>query len=132
MNQGHNQNFATFSQRLLAHNIDLIPILILFYLSTLLPKSDFDYLVLLVIYVLYHSLFELSNWRASPGKKWTKLQVVNSSTRLPRAFAIPLRNSCKVFSIVFLFAGFIMIAIHPRGQGLHDYIAGTLVLFDRD
>ncbi len=126
------KRFASFSQRLLAHNIDLIPILMLFYLSTLLPSTGFDYLIWLGIYLGYHTIFELSNWKGSPGKKWSKLKVINSSKKLPDELAIPIRNFSKIFSLLLFFGGFAMITFHSRRQGLHDYIAGTTVIFDGD
>ncbi|MEM0940966.1 MAG: RDD family protein [Bacteroidota bacterium] len=124
--------YASFSQRLLAHNIDLVPILLLFYLTSLLSKTPFHYLILFGIYVAYHSIFELSNWQGSPGKTWTKLKVVSESANSNGLFAILLRNSCKIFSLLLLFGGFTMIAFHPKKQGLHDLIAGTFVLFGED
>lgn len=124
-------NYASFSQRLLAHNIDLIPILGLFYLTTLLPSSEVDLILLGSIYILYHVGFEMSHLRATPGKLWTKQQVHNISTK-PEVISILIRNILKPFSLLLFFGGFAMINFNKKKQSLHDFIAGTVVLFEEE
>lgn len=128
----NNITYATFWQRLLAHNIDLLPILGVFYLTTFLPNTDVDFIMLGIIYVIYHSLFEMSRWKATPGKKWVKIKVMDAKQNEIHPFRILLRNAGKSFSLILFFLGFVMIIFHPKKQGLHDYIAGTMVLFDED
>ena len=120
--------YASFSQRLLAHNIDLIPIVFLFYLASLLPKSKCDLILYGLIYILYHCFFELSPMHCTPGKKWIKIYVDTTSEN-HFAWRIFLRNCLKPISFLTFFLGFFMIKVNKQKQGLHDYIAGTIVLF---
>jgi len=123
--------YASFSQRLLAHNIDLVPILALFYLTTIFPRTDFDLYIIGFIYTVYNTAFELSPMKGTPGKRWIKLKIASiSSDALP--MKIILRNCLKPISLVFFFAGFFMIQLTKRKQGFHDYIAGTIVLFKNE
>lgn len=124
--------YASFWQRLLAHNIDLILLLGLFYLYSLIPGVGFDAAIYFLIYVFYYSIFELSNWKATPGKKWTKLKVVNHAGRFGSLIAIPLRNTTKIISLILFFAGFAMINFNKKKQGLHDFIAGTVVQYEEE
>jgi uncharacterized RDD family membrane protein YckC len=122
--------YAGFSRRLLAHNIDLLPILILLYGSSLIfSNTGFDWVIYSIIYLGYHTLFELSSWSATPGKRWTKIHVSSDDLKTTPVKII-IRNLSKILSLLLLFSGFIMIIFHPKQKGLHDYLAGTLVLFD--
>jgi len=124
--------YATFWQRLLAHNIDLILLLGLFYVYSLIPNTSYDSIAFFGIYVLYHCIFELSSWQASPGKKWIRLKVKKEHKEQNIILGSLIRNSSKLFSLVIFFVGFAMINLNKKKQGLHDYIAGTVVLFEEE
>ena len=125
--------YAGFWPRLLAHNIDLLPILVLYYLiSFILPPSSYDYLFILGIYFVYHIGFELSPLQATPGKKWVKIKVTNDAAQHITSIQAILRNLTKFLSLLLFFGGFIVIIFSPKRKALHDYIGGTLVLFDED
>ena len=125
--------YAGFWPRLLAHNIDLLPILLLFYVvSFIIPNSDYDYLLISGIYFGYHIIFEASNMRATPGKKWAKIHV---DSLKPDSYGLAqslIRNISKVLSLLLFFGGFILIFFNNERRALHDYIGGTVVLFDED
>lgn len=124
--------YAGFSQRLLAHNIDLIPILALLYLSSLvLPRIGIDWIFFSVIYLIYNVIFEMSSFRGTPGKKWAKIQVSGEDKPIKLHQSI-IRNVAKALSLILFFSGFILILFNARRKGLHDYLAGTVVLFDED
>lgn len=128
-----NHRYAGFWSRLLAHNIDLLPILLLYYLvSFIVPRSDYDYLFIAGIYFSYHILFELSPLQATPGKKWAKIKVVNNKGQRISIFQAVIRNISKILSLLLLFGGFIAILFNNKRKALHDYIGGTLVLFNED
>ncbi len=121
--------YVGFSQRLFAHNIDLLPVFALLYGSTFIfPKSGFDWLLFSVIYFGYNIGFELSNWRATPGKRMAKIHVEIDEQKHP--IRVVLRNLLKIFSLLLFFAGFVVIIFNIRRKGLHDYLAGTVVVFD--
>ncbi len=121
--------YAGFSQRLLAHNIDLLPIFALMFGSTFLfPKAGFDWLIFSLIYFGYHIGFELTNWQATPGKRIAKIHVEVEDEK--STLRIILRNFLKIFSLLLFFAGFVFIIFNERSKGLHDYLARTVVVFD--
>ena len=125
--------YAGFWPRLLAHNIDLLPILLLFYgMSFLISNSDYDYLIISGIYFGYHILFEASNMQATPGKKWAKIHVDVLKPNSPRIMRALIRNFSKILSLLLFFGGFILIFFNSERRALHDYIGGTVVLFDED
>ncbi|WP_462252528.1 RDD family protein [Ekhidna sp.] len=125
--------YAGFWTRLLAHNIDLLPILLLYYLASLLiPQSNYDYLFITGIYFGYNILFEISPLCATPGKRWVKIKVVSNSRKELNFIQAVVRNISKILSLILLFGGFIAIIFTEKKKALHDYIGGTLVLFDED
>ncbi len=128
-----NHKYAGFWPRLLAHNVDLLPILLLYYLASLIiPKSNYDYLFITGIYFFYNILFEISPWSATPGKKWVKIRVASNDEKPLSFIQAVIRNFSKIISLLLLFGGFIAIIFTPKKKALHDYIGGTLVLFDED
>lgn len=129
--EDRDSKYAGFSQRLLAHNIDLLPILLILYGSTFIfPKVGLDWLIFLVIYLGYNIGFELSSWRATPGKRWSKIHVEPDNQK-NSPIRIIFRNLLKVVSLLLFFLGFAMIIFNIKRKGLHDYLAGTVVVFDQ-
>jgi uncharacterized RDD family membrane protein YckC len=125
--------FANFWTRLLAHNIDLIPILILLYsISFIAPNNGYDIIIFGAIYLFYYVGFEASKWHATPGKKWAKIKIYNTDGNSVRIHQTFIRNISKIFSLLLFFGGFIMIVFDSKKRGLHDFIGGTIVLFDED
>ncbi|WP_420316589.1 RDD family protein [Ekhidna sp.] len=125
--------YADFWTRLLAHNIDLLPILMLFYAATwVIEPSRYDYLLLTSIYFGYYIIFESSKYRATPGKILTKIKIANSDYKKASLLKVVLRNISKFLSLLICFSGFVLIFFDGKRRALHDYIGGTLVLFDED
>jgi uncharacterized RDD family membrane protein YckC len=85
-------------------------------------------LISVVISWLYFAFMESSESRATLGKKAVGLRVVTErGERLSFANATG-RYFAKFVSGVLLMIGFIMVAFTDRKRGLHDIIAGTLVV----
>ena len=127
------QKYAGFWPRLLAHNIDLLPILLLYYLASLfIPKSNYDYLFIGGIYFAYHIVFELTPLQGTPGKHWAKIKVTSDQLSKVNVIQAVIRNVSKILSLLLFFLGFVLIFFNAKRKGLHDYIGGTLVLFDED
>lgn len=70
--------------------------------------------------------------QATPGKKWAKVKVTNNEAGQVSILQAVIRNFCKIFSLLLVFSGFIAILFNSKRKALHDYIGGTLVLFDED
>ena len=125
--------YAGFWPRLLAHNIDLLPILLLFYgMSFLISNSDYDYLIISGIYFGYYIFFEASGMQATPGKRWANIHVDSLKPDSSRFIQSLIRNISKVLSLLLFFGGFVLIFFNSERRALHDYIGGTVVLFDED
>jgi uncharacterized RDD family membrane protein YckC len=80
-----------------------------------------------IIQTLYFAVFESSGKQATPGKRVAGIKVTDlQGGRLSFSKAL-IRNLGKIASSV-MFIGYIMIAFTKQQQGLHDIIAGTLVV----
>lgn len=77
---------------------------------------------------LYFAIFECSAWSATPGKKLLGLIVVDDEGRRISFLRATARYFAKFLSAVLLLLGFLCIGWNRRKRGLHDVIAGTLVL----
>jgi uncharacterized RDD family membrane protein YckC len=77
---------------------------------------------------LYFALMESSARGATVGKMAVGLRVItDQGQRLSFANATG-RYFAKFISAIILFIGFIMVAFTDRKRGLHDMMAGTLVV----
>jgi uncharacterized RDD family membrane protein YckC len=136
-------NFGGFWIRVLAYIIDIIPLLIIGFVLALLSGEDlintdpsaplysFTDLVGLIVGIAYFVGFESSAYRATPGKMALGLIVVDTDGRRispARAFG---RYFAKILSGLILLIGYIMVGFTERKQGLHDMIAGTLVVYGK-
>jgi uncharacterized RDD family membrane protein YckC len=89
------------------------------------------YLIGVVVAWLYFALMESSERGATLGKMAVGVRVVTEQgQRLSFANATG-RYFAKFISAIILCIGFIMIAFTDRKRGLHDMIAGTLVIKSR-
>ena len=85
-------------------------------------------LVQLVAGWLYMALMQSSPSQATLGKQALGIKVTDlEGYRISFARATG-RYFAKNLSALILFIGFIMVAFNPKKQGLHDIIAGTLVI----
>lgn len=81
-----------------------------------------------VISWLYYALLQSSSWQATLGKKALGLEVTDLQGRRISFARASGRFFAKILSTIILFIGFFMIGFTARKQGLHDILAGTLVL----
>ncbi|TAL89091.1 MAG: RDD family protein [Rhodanobacter sp.] len=80
---------------------------------------------------LYFAVLEGSPWQATLGKLALGIRVTDlhgQRISFPRALG---RYPAKFLSVLIVGIGFLMVAWTRRKQGLHDMIAGTLVLNGR-
>ena len=85
-------------------------------------------LLSLVIGWLYFAGMESSRHQATLGKKALGLAVIDDSGNRLSFLRATGRYFAKILSAVILLIGFIMVAFTPRKRGLHDMVAGTLVM----
>ena len=121
---------ATFWMRLLAHNIDMVILLIPTWgLSLLIRDNHLLYFLTFFMYFLYQLWFELGSWNATPGKRIMGLRVLMSDHVPPTFLAIMFRNIGKILSLLLFFVGFAFIAFHRRRLSLHDLASRTYVAY---
>lgn len=77
---------------------------------------------------LYFTVSESSGWQATLGKKMFGLRVTDVDGNKLGFGKANGRYWGKILSALILFIGFLMIAFTQKKQGLHDIIAGTLVV----
>jgi len=85
-------------------------------------------MTLIALNILYFSYFESSEKRATPGKQFLNLQVVNvngNGLTLGEAF---MRNAGKIVSQLLLYIGFFMCLFTKDKQCLHDIFAKSYVI----
>jgi uncharacterized RDD family membrane protein YckC len=136
--------YAGFWWRVLAYFIDYVVIVVAFFiiggvlgLGFGLSSADataigtltlFLVLVAFVAVWLYHALGESSRWKGTFGKRACGLVVVDEAGNQISFGRATGRYFAKVISSVILCVGYMMAGWTRRKQGLHDMIAGTLVL----
>ena len=136
--------YAGFRPRLIAALIDIF-FMSLFQLGTLaglIWKSftvnslefvdwlgeSWLFLVLGVVLLFLYHVVQLSIWGQTIGKRLMSIKVVTAGGKIPGIGQATLRMFGYIFSAAVGGWGFIMIALDPRRQGLHDRIAETFVV----
>ena len=82
----------------------------------------------IVIQWLYFALFESGGWQATFGKRLMGLRVSDLSGNRISFGRASGRYFSKIISSIIFCIGYIMAGLTDKKQGLHDKIAGTLVL----
>jgi len=119
---------ASFNSRLLAQNIDLVLMIGVGYaLNLVISDNSVFYPTLFILYFLYDTGLNLSNWRGSVGKRLVGIQV-KMEEGLPIERII-LRGGLKYVSAILLFGGFIYIHFNVQRQAFHDKMARSRVVF---
>ena len=85
-------------------------------------------MLIIVVPWLYFAGFESSRSEATPGKVLMGLRVTDLDGNKPSFARTTLRFFGKFISTLIIFIGFLMIGFTRKHQGLHDKIAGTVVL----
>lgn len=124
--------YGGFWVRLMAHNIDLMILLPVYYLlGFLIDTNKTLFLVCGCVTLLYEIGFTTSKWQGTPGKKMMHLQVTDKHQNKLSLGKAVFRTFTKALTMLTLFIGYAMIAFHPAKKGLHDRIVGTTVLFKK-
>jgi uncharacterized RDD family membrane protein YckC len=77
---------------------------------------------------LYFAGFECSRGMGTPGKTLMRIVVADKDGNRISFSRATLRHFTKFISVAIILVGFIMIGLTKKRQGLHDRIAGCLVL----
>jgi uncharacterized RDD family membrane protein YckC len=92
------------------------------------PEFQIARLISLLGGWVYYALLESSAWQATLGKKALGLEVVDLNGRRISFGRATGRYFAKILSAIILLIGFIMIGFTEKKQGLHDMVAGCLVV----
>jgi uncharacterized RDD family membrane protein YckC len=85
-------------------------------------------MLVVIIPWVYYAGFESSRSQATPGKVLMRIEVTDLDGTRPTFARATLRHFAKFISALIIFIGFLMIGLTKKKQGLHDKIAGCLVL----
>jgi uncharacterized RDD family membrane protein YckC len=85
-------------------------------------------MTIIIVPWLYYAGFESSRSQATPGKLLVRIVVTDLRGHKPTFARVTLRHFAKFISTLIIFIGFLMIGLTKKRQGLHDKIAGCLVL----
>jgi uncharacterized RDD family membrane protein YckC len=126
--------YAGFWRRVAAALIDGILVGVVSWIVTLIfsgisegAEVTAQILVLIAAYGYYAGM-ESSSYQATVGKIALGIQVTDlNGNRISFGRALG-RNLAEILSALILGIGYIMVAFTPKKQGLHDMIAGTLVV----
>ena len=77
---------------------------------------------------LYEALLTSSSWQGTIGKRVLRLKVVDEAGNQIGFGRATGRFFAKILSSMFFCIGFIMIGFTDRKRGLHDMLAGTVVM----
>ncbi len=95
------------------------------------PSSWSYDLLALVVGWLYYALMESSSYQATLGKMALDLKVTDLDKKPVSFLRASARFFGKILSGMILGIGFLMIAFTEKKQGLHDKLAGCLVIRKR-
>lgn len=134
--------FAGFWIRLVAYLIDSIILGVIAYaisgvfgfpspFSVTEEIGVLQNMISVVTGFLYFALLESGNMQATVGKRAMGLVVTDESGNRITFLNATGRYFAKILSAILLLIGFIMVGWDKRKQGLHDKLAGTLVIYQQ-
>lgn len=94
--------------------------------------SDLEALIfialLIGIYIFYYAGLLATPWQATPGKKLVGIKVTDREGNRISFLRAVWRLIAMSFSGMIIYIGYIMIGFTSKKQGLHDFIASTIVV----
>lgn len=126
-------SYAGFWKRVGAAIVDsllvwIVTIPITFALGTSVAGTINAFLANLAIGWLYFSIMESSTHQATLGKMALSIKVTDIKGKRISFGRATGRHFAKFLSVAIIFIGYLMVAFTEKKQGLHDMIAGTLVV----
>jgi uncharacterized RDD family membrane protein YckC len=85
----------------------------------------------LLIFMIYGFFFHFLTGR-TPGKRLASTMALTTECGAMSVAGTALRSLASLFTLLTLGIGYLWIIVDDRGQALHDKIAGTLVVQDRE
>ncbi|MFA5454050.1 MAG: RDD family protein [Sulfurimonas sp.] len=98
------------------------------------PQTSLKWELLFEVSVLLVTILFWKRWRgATPGKKILHVKIVDAKTfgDIDNKQSI-IRSVGYIASTLTFLAGFFMVAFREDKRGLHDLLAGTVVIYDTE
>ena len=98
------------------------------------PKTSLNWEILFEISTLLITMFFWKKWRgATPGKKFVHIKIVDAKNFRDIDNRQAITRSFGYIASTFAFLiGFVMVAFRRDKRGLHDLLAGTVVIYDEE
>ncbi|MEM7298806.1 MAG: RDD family protein [Bacteroidota bacterium] len=97
-------------------------------ITTLMGALVAGSIVLLILRVIYGAFMESSKFQGTIGKLAVGIKVTGADGSKLTFVKALLRHIGKIISGMIIFIGYIMAAFTEKKQGLHDMIAGSIVV----
>jgi len=96
------------------------------------PQTSLKWEFIFEISVLLVTMLFWKRWRgATPGKKFVHIKIVDASTLKDIDNKQAITRSFGYIASTFAFLiGFLMVAFRKDNRGLHDLLAGTVVVYE--
>lgn len=120
-------SYAGFWLRLVASLIDGIIFMVIYFLLFLIV-ADAAVVITTIIAWLYFAIMESSDKGATFGKQALGLRVTDLDGGRISFGRATGRYFGKILSQIILYIGYIMAGFTEKKQGLHDIVAGCLVV----
>jgi uncharacterized RDD family membrane protein YckC len=120
--------YGGFWIRVVAWTIDLVIVSIAAGILGVLTGVVFTGVIWVLLRWLYDAGMMASTHRATLGKLAVGLKVTDYAGRRLGFARATGRHFARYLSLVLLGIGFLMVALTDKKRGLHDMLAGTLVL----
>lgn len=98
------------------------------------PQTSLKWELLFEVSVLLVTMLFWRRWRgATPGKKFVHIKIVDFKTHgeIDNKQALT-RSLGYIISTLLFLIGFIMVAFRDDKRGLHDMLAGTVVIYEEE
>ena len=98
------------------------------------PITSLKWELIFEVSVLLVTMIFWKHWRgATPGKKFVHIKIVDAKTLEDITNTQAITRSFGYIASTFAFLiGFLMVAIRKDKRGLHDLLAGTVVIYDEE
>ena len=122
--------YAGFGKRFLAALLDGIILLIINKILGFALGGNTNLVALVGILVgwVYYAVQESSPKQATIGKQALGIVVTDLNNQQISFVTATIRHFSKILSAIILLIGYIMVLFTEKKQGLHDMLAGTLVV----
>lgn len=126
------KGYAGFWKRFWAcfmdHTIIVFPLAVMTSVTDWETKPDVYLILIHILRWLYYAVLESSPTQATVGKIALGIKVTDMAGKRITFWQATGRQMCKLLSEIIFGLGYLMVAFTKKKQGLHDMIAGCLVV----